>query len=460
MTTLFSVESEQSVLGALLLDPKAFDCIDWLAESDFYRDDHRLIYRHISLLLAARKPVDVVTVAEAMASAGIPEETCGLAYLGELAANTPSAANIARYAESVRDKRLLRDLMAVSAKVAEIASSQSTEPVAERIDAAQALVFELGDNTQIERRDAEPVSAILPDVVSDIQERFERGGAITGLATGFPDIDAKTFGLNPADLILIAGRPSMGKTAFALNIAEHVAINDNLPVLVFSMEMGRRQLSERSLASVGKIALGRIRTGRLLEAEDDFGRLGVAIGKLVNANLIIDDRAALSVAQMRSQCRRVARRHGLSLVVVDYIQLARGEGQSREQEVSGISRGLKAIAKEFNVPVIALSQLSRKVEERQNKRPVLSDLRESGALEQDADLVLMMYRDEYYDANSSDQGVTEVMIAKQRMGETGMVPLIFQGEYSRFESMSREAQQAMFEARRTQYKPMRRRGIE
>lgn len=460
MTTLFSVESEQSVLGALLLDPKAFDRIDWLAESDFYRDDHRLIYRHISLLLAARKPVDVVTVAEAMASAGISEETCGLAYLGELAANTPSAANITRYAESVRDKRLLRDLMAVSAKVAEIASNQGTEPIAERIDAAQSLVFELGDNAQIERRDAEPVSAILADVVGDIQERFERGGAITGLTTGYPDIDAKTFGLNPADLILIAGRPSMGKTALALNIAEHVAINEGLPVLVFSMEMGRKQLSERSLASIGKIALGRIRTGRLLEAEDDFGRLGVAIGKLTNAKLIIDDRAALSVAQMRSQCRRVVRQHGLSLVVVDYIQLARGEGQSREQEVSSISRGLKAIAKEFNVPVIALSQLSRKVEERQNKRPILSDLRESGALEQDADLVLMMYRDEYYDTNSPDKGVAEVMIAKQRMGETGMVPLIFQGEYSRFESMSRESQQAMFEARRTEYKPMRRRGVE
>lgn len=453
MSSLFHIESEQSVLGGLLIDPKAFDRIDWLTESDFYREDHRLIFRHIVMMLTERKPVDVVTVAESLASAGVDENSTGLAYLGELAMNTPSAANIRRYGEVVREKRALRDLLTASSQIADIANAEGSKPASQRIDDAQAVIFALAERRGEGSDDPETIGALLPGVVDDIQARFDRGGAITGLSTGFADLDAKTCGLNPGDLVIVAGRPSMGKTAFALNVAEHVAVNEEKPALVFSMEMAKNQLSERSIASIGRVSMNAIRSGQM--SDDEWSRMSFALGRLFKAPLLIDDSPALTVAQMRSRARRAAKRHGLSLIVVDYVQLARGEGQSREQEVSSISRGLKALAKEFACPVIALSQLNRKVDERPNKRPLMSDLRDSGAIEQDADVILMMYRDEYYHPETPDKGIAEIIVAKQRMGETGIIPVLFRGEFSRFENLTSEAKRELYEARRVA-KPMAR----
>jgi replicative DNA helicase len=453
MTELYHIESEQSILGGLLIDPNAFDRIDSLSESDFYREDHRLIYRHIAHLIADGKPVDVITVAESLMSAGVENESIGLAYLGGLASNTPSAANIRRYAEVVRDKRKLRDLLYISSQVADLAQSPA-RPAADLIDEAQALVFSLGDDTS-GRSEPECVGALLDGVIGDIQARFENGGRIVGLPTGFADLDEKTCGLSGGDLVVIAGRPAMGKTAIALNIAEHVALSGKT-ALVFSMEMSKKQLVERLLSSIGRIPLNVIRSGNL--NDDQFGQLSFSMGKLIDSKLIVDDKPALRISQMRSRARRVARKHGLALIVVDYIQLATGDGNNRsnrEQEVSSVSRGLKAIAKEFNVPVIAISQLSRKVDERADNRPVLSDLRDSGAIEQDADIVLMMYRDEYYHKDSPDRGTAEAIIGKHRQGETGMVPLVFLGEFTRFEAMTYEARREMF-ARREAEKPVRR----
>lgn len=453
MSALFHIESEQSVLGGLLIDPNAFDRIDFLVESDFYREDHRIIFRHIALMLAEHKPVDAVTVAESLVSAGADEGRTGLAYLGELAMNTPSAANIRRYAEVVSEKRALRDLLAASAQIADLANAEGSKPIDQRIDEAQAVIFALAERRGEGSDEPESIGLLLPGVVEDIQARFDRGGALTGLSTGFKDLDAKTCGLNSGDLVIVAGRPSMGKTAFALNVAEHVAVNEGKPALVFSMEMAKNQLSERSIASIGRVSMNALRSGQM--TEDDFNRMSFALGKLFKAPLLIEDAPALTISQMRSRARRVARKHGLSLIVVDYIQLARGEGQSREQEVSSISRGLKALAKEFNCPVIALSQLSRKVEDRPDKRPQMSDLRDSGAIEQDADVILMMYREEYYKPDTPEKGIAEIIIAKQRMGETGIIPVLFRGEFSRFENLTAEARRELFEARQLA-KPMAR----
>lgn len=447
---LFHVESEQSVLGGLLIDPNAFDRIDFLSESDFYREDHRIIFRHIALMLAERKPVDVITVAEHLVSAGVREDRVGLAYLGEIAANTPSAANIKRYAEVVSEKRGLRDLLDASCRIADIAHGETAAPVSDRIDEAQAVVFALAERRiQSGNQEAESVGSILVGVVNDVQERFDRGGAITGLPTGFSDLDEKTCGLQGGDLVIVAGRPSMGKTAFAINVAEHVAVNEGKPALVFSMEMNKSQLTERSIASIGGVSMQSIRSGQNI----DWDRFTFAVGKLHKSPLHIDDTPALTVMQMRSRARRMARKHGLSLIVVDYIQLARGDNAStkngsREQEVSSISRGLKALAKEFNCPVIALSQLNRKVDDRADKRPIMSDLRDSGAIEQDADVILMMYREEYYKPDTYEKGIAEIIIGKQRMGETGIVKVLFQGEFSRFRTLSNEAKANLAEAAR------------
>lgn len=445
---LFHIESEQSVLGGLLIDPNAFERIDFLAESDFYREDHRIIFRHIAMMLAERKPVDVVTLAESLLSAGIPEEQIGLPYLGELQMNTPSAANIKRYAEVVSDKRCLRELLEASARISDIAIAESSMPVDQRIDEAQAIVFTLAERrAQTGNEEAESVGSILTGVVADIQERFDNGGQITGLSTGFVDLDAKTCGLHGGDLVIVAGRPSMGKTAFALNVAENIAVHDGKPVIIFSMEMSKKQLTERSIASLGGVSMNALRSGQGI----DWDKMTYAVGQLFRSLLHIDDTPALTIMQMRSRIRRLVRKHGVSLIVVDYIQLARGDAAStkngsREQEVSSISRGLKALAKEFNCPVIALSQLNRKVEDRGDKRPMLSDLRDSGAIEQDADVILMMYRDEYYNKDSVEKGIAEIIIGKQRMGETGTVKALFQGEFSRFRSLTSEAKANLAQA--------------
>lgn len=465
---LFHIESEQSVLGGLLIDPKSFDRIDWLTEADFYREDHRVIFRHIALLLADRKPVDVVTVAESLSSSGIDSDRVGLAYLGELAMNVPSAANIKRYAEVVSEKRGLRELLEASVRISELAQSETSAPVSGRIDEAQAIVFALAESrTKQASGEAEDVGSILARVVQNIHDRFENGGQITGLPTGFADLDEKTCGFQPGDLVIVAGRPSMGKTAFAINVAEHVAAHEGKPALVFSMEMSKEQLIERSLASLGSLSMNAIRSGKMVG--DDFERMSAGVGKLYKSPLAIDDSPALTIMQMRSRARRQARKTGLSLIVVDYLQLARGDSGStkngnREQEVSSISRGLKAIAKEFKCPVIALSQLNRKVDDRADKRPMMSDLRDSGAIEQDADVILMMYRDEYYHKESPEKGIAEIIIGKQRMGETGIVKVLFQGEFSRFKNLSAEAKanlaQAQQEAKQNSRPYSKSRGME
>lgn len=465
---LFHIESEQSVLGGLLIDPNAFDRIDFLAESDFYREDHRIIFRHIALMLSDRKPVDVVTVAESLSSSGVDSGYIGLAYLGELAMNVPSAANIKRYAEVVSEKHGLRELLKASVRISDLAQGENSAPVASRIDEAQAIVFALAESrAQSGNEEAEIVGSILADVVADIHERFDRGGQITGLPTGFADLDEKTCGLQGGDLVIVAGRPSMGKTAFAINVAEHVAVKEGKPALVFSMEMNKKQLTERSISSLGSLPMQAIRSGQNI----DFDKMSFAVGQLYKAPMHIDDTPALTVMQMRSRARRLARKSGLSLIVVDYIQLARGDNAStkngsREQEVSSVSRGLKALAKEFNCPVIALSQLNRKVDDRADKRPMMSDLRDSGAIEQDADIILMMYRDEYYNKNSPEQGIAEIIIGKQRMGETGTVKVLFQGEFSRFKNLSAEAKANLAQAHqeamqdKSNYRPFSRRGME
>lgn len=462
MSELFHIESEQSVLGALLQDPAAMDRIDWLAEADFYREEHRLIYRAIAMMLAERKPVDVITVAEILKSSGVDEQQTGLAYLGELQMNTPSAASIVRYAEVVREKRLLRDLMAASEAISGIAAADSTRPAVERIDEAAAMVYALSESADLGDGEAVTIGAVLTKVVESVQARFDSDGGMAGLSSGLVDLDAKTNGFMPGDLVIVAGRPSMGKTAFALNIAEDAATEHDKAVVVFSMEMQAEQLGTRSVSSIGRICLNALRTGKM--SDDDFSRMSYAVGKLYSSKLVIDDRGGLSVMQMRSRCRRVARRYGaVDLVVVDYIQLATanlGKGANREQEVSAISRGLKGLAKEFNCPVIALSQLSRKVEDRGDKRPLMSDLRESGAIEQDADLILMMYRDDYYDKNSPYKGMAEIIIAKQRMGETGSVMVGFQGEYSRFNNLTAEDKAVAMSARETKVAPRSGRGLE
>lgn len=462
MTNLYHIESEQSVLGALLQDPSAMDRIDWLAEADFYREEHRLIFRAIAMMLAERKPVDVITVAEVLKSSGVDEQQAGLAYLGELQANTPSAASIARYAEVVREKRLLRNLMSAAAVISGMAEAESSRPAVERIDEAAALVYALSESADLGDGEAVTIGSVLTRVVESVQARFDSDGDMAGLSSGLDDLDAKTNGFMPGDLVIVAGRPSMGKTAFALNIAEHAAIEEDKCVVVFSMEMQSEQLGTRSVSSIGRVGMNALLTGKM--SNEDFSRLSFAVGKLYKSKLIIDDRGGLSVMQMRSRCRRVSRRYGdVGLVVVDYIQLATanlGKTANREQEVSAISRGLKGLAKEFKCPVIALSQLSRKVEERADKRPLMSDLRESGAIEQDADLILMMYRDDYYNNNSPYKGMAEIIISKQRMGETGAVMVGFQGEYSRFNNLTNEAKADAARAKETNVAPRKNRGME
>lgn len=425
-----AIESEQSVLGGLLLSNQAWGQIDGvLSDTDFYRDEHRRIFRQIRSLLEMGKPADVVTVAEALDASGEGQHTGGLAYLGELAANTPSAANIRRYAEIVRDRRLRRDLMDVGQQIADMAAASTTDSVV-MLEQAAGLVMGMVDNRH-SGQEPQLIDDLLPGVLADLHQRIENKSSISGLPTGFADLDAKTCGLHAGDLIIIAGRPSMGKTTLALNIAENVALAGGT-ALVISLEMSAKQLTERSISRVGSIDTQSIRSGNL--TEDDFRRLTNSLAKLQGKHLIIaDDPHLARVARVRMAARRVRQRRGrLDLMVIDYLQLMSGDGATKNEELGGITRLLKLLARELACPIIALSQLSRKVEERTDKRPLLSDLRESGAIEQDADVVMMAYRDDYYRTDSPFKGFAEILIRKQRMGPLGDVPLVFQGAYSRF----------------------------
>ena len=423
-----SIEAEHSVLGGLLFDGEAaWDRVaDMVSESDFYRDDHRRIFRHIALLAGAGKGVDVVTVFESIERSNEVDQTGGLGYLGEIANNTPSAANIRRHAEIVRDRAILRRLVCVGDQIANLAHGQGDARKA--IDEAQRILGEIAD---VGSGQHEPVAirSVLASVIEDIEARYNSESSIAGLSTGLVDLDRKLSGLHPGDLIIIAGRASMGKTALAFNIAENVAITGK-PALVFSLEMGNKQLGTRAIASQGGVSMERMRSGRLLDS--DWDGITKALGRLHDAPLIIDESGGLTVSQMAARARRQMRRQGLALVVIDYLQLMRGEGNTRNEELGDLTRRLKLMAKDLDVPVILLSQISRKVEDRTNKRPLMSDLRESGAIEQDADVILMVYRDDYYHAESADAGTAEVLIVKHRMGATGEVRLAFQGECSRF----------------------------
>ncbi len=431
-----SVEAEQSVLGGLLLDNAAWDKIaDMIGESDFYRADHRLIYRHISKLVGNSRPADVITVSESLESTRELDGIGGLAYLGALAQNTPTAANIRRYAEIVRDRAIMRKLAEVGTEIAETAYSPMGKEAGQLLDEAESKVFAISEEGARGKQGFLEMQPLLTQVVERIDMLYNRDNPsdVTGVPTGFSDLDRMTSGLQPGDLVIVAGRPSMGKTSLALNMAEHVALEAGLPVGVFSMEMGATQLVMRMLGSVGKLDQHKVRTGRL--ADEDWRKLTDAVGRLNDAPIHIDETAALNALELRARARRLHRQYGkLGLIVVDYLQLmsSSSQGENRATEISEISRGLKALAKELNVPVIALSQLNRSLEQRPNKRPVMSDLRESGAIEQDADVILFIYRDEVYNQDSPDKGKAEVIIGKQRNGPIGTVTLVFQGEYTRF----------------------------
>jgi len=435
-----SVEAEQSVLGGLLLENTAWERIaDLITEQDFYRHDHRLVYRHITKLLDGSKPADVVTVSESLENSNELTTVGGLAYLGALAQNTPSAANIRRYAEIVRDRAILRGLVQVGTAIADSAYNPSGRSAAELLDEAEGKVFKIAEAGARGKQGFMELQPLLTQVVERIDMLFQRDNPsdITGIPTGFVDLDRMTSGLQPGELVIVAGRPSMGKTAFALNMAENVALDSGLPVAVFSMEMAGTQLVMRMMGSVGKLDQHKVRTGRL--QDDDWQRLTYAVGKLNDAPIYIDESAALTALDLRARARRLHRQCGkLGLIVIDYLQLMSGssQGENRATEISEISRGLKALAKELDVPVVALSQLNRSLEQRPNKRPVMSDLRESGAIEQDADVILFIYRDEVYNPETPEKGISEIIIGKQRNGPIGTVRLAFQGEFTRLENLA------------------------
>jgi replicative DNA helicase len=433
-----SLEAEQAVLGGLLLDNAAWDKIaDFVRDGDFYRADHRLIYQYISRLIGASKPADVITVTEALERGGKLAEAGGLAYVAALAQNTPSAVNIRRYAEIVRDRAVMRQLVSVGSEIAESALNPLGRSADELINEAEARVFAISEQGSRGRQGFVEIRPLIAQVVERIDQLHANPSDITGIPSGYVDLDRMTSGLQQGDLIIVAGRPSMGKTAFSLNIAEHLGLVEGLPVAVFSMEMSGTQLVMRMIGSVAKVDQLKVHTGRI--ADDEWPRLTHAWARLNEAPLFIDETPALNALELRARARRLHRQvggPGLGLIVIDYLQLmsATGQGENRATEISEISRSLKALAKELSVPVIALSQLNRSLEQRPNKRPVMSDLRESGAIEQDADLILFIYRDEVYNAESPDKGIAEIIVGKQRNGPTGTIKLTFQGQFTRFEN--------------------------
>jgi len=434
-----SVEAEQSLLGALLIDNQAFDRVaDLVAGEDFYRDDHRRIWRHVARLVEASRPADVVTVSESIEASEDKDKTGGASYLAALAQNTPSALNVRRYAELVRERAVQRRLAQVATEIAETALAPTGKDVGQLLDEAESKIFQIAESGARKDQGLVAISPVLAKVFEriDYLHSQDNPSDITGVPTGFTELDSRTAGLQPGDLIIVAGRPSMGKTAFALNIAEHVALHPSvrLPVAVFSMEMSASQLAMRVLSSMAKLDQTRLRTGRL--NDEEWGRLTDEIGRLNEARIHVDETAALNALELRARARRMKREYGkLGLVVVDYLQLmsASTQGENRATEISEISRSLKALAKELDVPVIALSQLSRAVEQRNDRRPMMSDLRESGAIEQDADVILFIYREEVYAPDKEEaKGRAEVIIGKQRNGPIGRIDLTFLGRYTRF----------------------------
>ena len=433
-----SIEAEQAVLGGLMLDNDAWERVaDQVSDGDFYRHDHRLIFRAVHVLAERNMPLDVVTLSEQLDKEGHLNQVGGLAYLGELAKNTPSVANIKAYAGIIRERATLRKLISVSSEIADSAYSPQGRNGDEILDEAERKIFEIAEERP---KTGGPVvlNDILAKAIDRIDTLFNSPDAITGLTTGFSDLDDKTSGLQAADLVIVAGRPSMGKTTFAMNLVENALLRSDKAILVYSLEMPADSIVIRMLASLGRIDQTKVRTGKL--DDDDWPRLTSAVNLLNDRKLFIDDTAGISPSEMRARTRRVVREHGeIGLIMVDYLQLMRipgSSGDNRVNEISEISRSLKALAKEFNCPVVALSQLNRSLEQRPNKRPVNSDLRESGAIEQDADIIMFVYRDEVYHPDTQDKGIAELIIGKQRNGPIGTVRLAFLGRYSRFENLA------------------------
>jgi replicative DNA helicase len=430
-----SIEAEQAVLGGLMLEASAWDNVaDAVRTEDFYRPDHRLIFDAIGALAGNAKPCDVVTVAEQLERMGQLAEAGGQAYLATLARDTPTAANARAYAEIVRERSLLRRLIQAGTEIAGSVFNEEGHTARELVDRAEQRVFEIAEAGFRGRDGAVPVRSLLPELIDKIDEWHTNPNALRGLATGYTEFDKLTGGLRPGDLIVVAGRPSMGKSTLAVNMAEYAAVNPNIrgSVAIFTLEMPSEQIITRMLSSIGGVPLNSIRSGRI--SDEDWVRITSATSQLSEAKIFVDETPALTPTDLRARARRVKREHGLDLVVVDYLQLMQvpGSQENRATEIAEISRGLKALAKELAVPVIALSQLNRSVEQRQEKKPVMSDLRESGAIEQDADMILLIYREEVYDKNTTKKGIAEIDLAKHRNGEIGTFLLTFQGPYARF----------------------------
>ena len=435
-----SIEAEQSVLGGLMLDAAAWDQVaDRVRAEDFYRNDHRLIFAAVAGLIERNQPCDAVTLSGHLDAQGLLDQVGGLGYLGSLVRDTPTAANIRAYADIVRERSTLRQLITVGNSIVVSALEPEGRETREIVDDAERAVFEIADRGARGRVGFRTVKSILPDVVNRIDELYHSDGKMTGISTGFKQLDEMTSGLQAGDLIIIAGRPSMGKTTLAVNIAENAALGANKSAAIFSMEMSAESLTLRMISSLGRINQSHLRSGRL--HEDDWPRIDSAMTQLGSASIHVDETPALTPTEVRARARRLKRERGLDLIVVDYLQLMQvaGTKENRATEISEISRSLKALAKELKVPVIALSQLNRGVEQRVEKKPVMSDLRESGALEQDADLILLIYREEVYDPNTTRKGIADIIVAKQRNGPTGDVQLTFLGQYTKFENYAPES---------------------
>ncbi|HBN88628.1 MAG TPA: replicative DNA helicase [Rheinheimera sp.] len=438
-----SIDAEQSVLGGLMLDNDAWDRVaEKVVEQDFYLRAHRFIFAAMSRLAESSHPIDIITVSEDLEANQQLDDVGGFAYLGEIAKNTPSAANILAYADIVRERAVVRDMISVAHDIADAGYDTQGRTSAELLDFAETKVFKIAEQRANANEGPEPINAILAKTIEKIDELFRSPhDGVTGVSTGYVDLDKMTNGMQPSDLIIVAARPSMGKTTFAMNLCEHAAITSDKPVLIFSLEMPSEQIMMRMLASLGRIDQTKVRTGQL--EDEDWARLSSAIELLnTKGKMYIDDGSGLTPTEVRSRARRVAREHGgLSMIMVDYLQLMTvpGLSENRTLEIAEISRSLKALAKELKVPVVALSQLNRSLEQRADKRPVNSDLRESGSIEQDADLIMFIYRDEVYNDDSPDKGTAEVIIGKQRNGPIGRVRLTFHGRYSRFDNYAGSA---------------------
>lgn len=436
-----SVEAEQAVLGGLMLDNRGWDAIaDRLAADDFYRRDHQLICEAIADLAARSEPFDAVTLSEALERKGLAEQTGGLIYLAGLVRDTPSAANIRAYADIVRKRSTLRRLISVGGAIAASAYDPEGREANEIVDEAERLVFEIAESGGKAGSGFVPLKNDLGAVIDRLDMLAQNKGQLTGVSTGFSRLDEMTAGLQKGDLVVIAGRPSMGKTTFALNIAENAAFGPaKAKVGIFSMEMSREQLAFRMISSLGRVDQSHLRIGNF--GDEEWSRINGAINLMKTAPIYIDDTGALTPTEVRARARRLKREHGLDMIVLDYLQLMQvaGTKENRATEISEISRSLKALAKELSVPVIALSQLNRSVEQRTDKRPVMSDLRESGAIEQDADVIMMIYREEVYDKNTTRKGIADIIIAKQRNGEIGDLQLTFLGKYTKFENFAPES---------------------